>query len=94
MEKVAKYILPALLIIVIATNLLSAFIPRGMSEDEHLLKVRLHDLEQENIILEKANNQYEVKIKKFEDEILKSDSVISNASIDQLDSLFADYFKR
>lgn len=92
MEKIKEYIMPTLFSLLLVVNLFGLFVPQGMSEDEHLLKLKMHDLEQEKVLLLKQNQQYEYKIKSFENEILKNDSVIDNATTDQLDSLFSDYF--
>lgn len=92
--KYSNYIIPGLLILLLAINVFGLFTKNGMSEDEYVLKVRLHDLQQEKVVLLKQNQQYEFKIKSFENEILKNDSVIDNATVDQLDSLFSNYFDK
>ena len=57
-------------------------------------EIKLHDIERQRELLEKQNHQLNYKIKLFENEILKNDSVIDNSTHEQLDSLFLDYFAR
>ena len=66
----------------------------GISEKEQTLNIKIHDLKQEKELLLKVNSQLETRINNFKDEIIKNDSIIDNATIVQLDSLFTEYFKR
>ena len=89
-NKYFNYIVIVLLLILFCQGLFS--VPKGISEEEHLLMVRLHDLNQENILLIKKNNQYESNILKLKNEILENNNFVDSASNEQIDSLFADYF--
>lgn len=89
-----EYIILILLFLMVINSAVSWFVPVGMSNEEHALKLKLNDLEQEKVVLKKKNNQLEFKIKSFEYEILKNDSIIDNANIYQLDSMFTNYFNR
>ena len=83
-----------LLAVLVLNSFISWFIPQGMTNEEHELKLKLHDLEIEKAVLEDHNDRLEFKIKGFKDEIIKNDSVVDNATNEQLDSLFSDYFNR
>lgn len=87
-------IIVILLAVLVLNSFISWFIPQGMTNEEHELKLKLHDLEIEKSILEDHNDRLEFKIKGFKDEIIKNDSVVDNATNEQLDSLFSDYFNR
>lgn len=81
-----------LLVVVVFQGILST--PKGISEAEQAYRVRIHDLRQEKALLMQENNNLEIKINSFENEILKNDSIVSGYTTNQLDSAFADYFKR
>jgi uncharacterized ion transporter superfamily protein YfcC len=83
-----------LLAVLVLNSVIGWFIPQGMTNEEHELKLKLHDLEIEKAVLEDHNDRLEFKIKGFKDEIIKNDSVVDNATNEQLDSLFSDYFNR
>ena len=83
-----------LLSVLVLNSVIGWFIPQGMTNEEHELKLKLHDLEIEKAVLEDHNDRLEFKIKGFKDEIIKNDSVVDNATNEQLDSLFSDYFNR
>lgn len=87
-------IIVILLAVLVLNSFISWFIPQGMTNEEHELKLKLHDLEIEKSIMEDHNDRLEFKIKGFKDEIIKNDSVVDNATNEQLDSLFSDYFNR
>lgn len=87
-------IIVILLAVLVLNSFISWFIPQGMTNEEHELKLKLHDLEIEKAVLEDHNDRLEFKIKGFKDEIIKNDSVVDNATNEQLDSLFSDYFNR
>ena len=67
----SQHIILILLGLIVLNNVITWFIPNGMSNEEHDLKVKVFELEQERALLEKENNQLEFKIKSFENEILK-----------------------
>lgn len=93
---IKKNIVTILLIIVLIVQVGGMFfsVPEGMSEEEYLYRIKVHDLNQEKAELLKINNKLEYKIKTFKDEILKNDSIVGSYSNEQLDSAFSDYFSR
>jgi len=80
------------LVLLLLNGVFGWFSKTGWSDEDVELKIKLHDLEQKNISLEKENNTYELKIKNFKDEYSKIDSITNNSTPEQLDSLFSDYF--
>lgn len=92
LNKYFNYIVLGLIVIVIVQGFFT--VPSGMSEEEHAYKLKIHDLKQERAELLNKNTELEEKLNSFEDEILKNDSIIDNATSTQLDSMFTDYFNR
>ena len=66
----------------------------GISPEEEVYRLKIHDLNQEKTELLNNIHHLENNLKSFEHEILENDSIIDNSSHDQLDSLFLDYFNR
>jgi hypothetical protein len=91
-NKNSTYILIGLLLIVIFQGFFEA--PKGISPEEELYRLKIHDLGQEKLILIKQNDSLNNKLNSFENEILKNDSIIDNSTNEQLDSMFTEYFKR
>ncbi len=87
-------IILALLIVLVINNFIGWFIPKGMTNEEHELQLKLHDLKNANFVLQESNERLQSKINTFKDEILKNDSIIDNSNINELDSMFTDYFSR
>jgi hypothetical protein len=90
--KVENFIL--LILLFLAVNAFIPFGNTGMSQDEHEYKLQIHDLKQEKQELLNEIDTLETHIISFENEILKNDSIIDNADINQLDSMFTAYFNR
>lgn len=65
----------------------------GISREDLKTEIELHDLEQENNLLKKRNNQYQVKINRFKDEKSKIDSITNEYNVTQIDSFYTNYFK-
>jgi hypothetical protein len=68
--------------------------PEGINPEEELYRLKIHDLNQEKAQHLKTIKGLETKINNFENEILQNDSIVNSFTNDQLDSAFADYFKR
>ena len=92
MNKYLPYIIVGLLLVLFIQGMIQS--TDEITEEDMKFRIQMHDLEQENVLLIKQNNQLEFNIKKFENEILKNDSIIDNASINELDSMFSAYFNR
>ena len=93
-DKIIRYAIPILLVLIFSSELIGILAPQGMSQEYHEYQLKIHDLEQEKAELAKENKKYEDQIENFKNEILKNDSIIDNANIIQLDSMFTNYFKR
>jgi len=94
LDKILKYATPVLLVLIFSSELIGILAPQGMSQEDHEYQVKIHDLEQDKEKLEHANKQIEDKLENFKNEILKNDSIVDGYDSSQLDSAFADYFKR
>ena len=70
------------------------FSSRGINEAEELYRMKIHDLNQEKVILLKENNQLETKINDFKNERSKIDSITNGYSNVQIDSFYTKYFER
>jgi len=92
LDKYFNYIAVGLLAIILVQGFFVT--PSGMSEEEHLYKLQIHDLKQEKDSLLSKNTELEAQLISFEDDILKNDSIIDNATSTQLDSMFTDYFRQ
>jgi len=89
-QKYFSYIALTLLAII----MIQGFLNESNDEAGELYRNRIEELTSQKIDLIQQNNDLENKIKTFKDEILKSDSIVSNASNEQLDSMFTNYFNR
>jgi len=95
MQKIYKYSIQILLVILIISNLLVLFSGSDrITEKEQELNIKIYDLQRKNKENKEKIYKYELNIKIFKNEILKNDSIIDNSSINELDSMFSDYFKR
>jgi len=65
----------------------------GISEEEELYRIKIHDLNQDKTILLNDINKLESKINKFKDEKSKIDSITDNYSNNQIDSFYTEFFK-
>lgn len=92
MSKPLTYIIIGLLILIIAQGFFTT--PEGITPEEELYRLKIHDLNQEKAELQLENLKLHTKLNDFENEILKNDSIIDNSTTEQLDSMFTDYFKR
>ena len=85
-------IIIGLLVILVINSIIGWFIPKGISYDQLETEIKLHDLEQQKAIWTDENDRLQFKIKSFKYEILQNDSIVDNADIHGLDSMFTDYF--
>ena len=92
MNKYFNYIVIGLLIILFVQGFFKPI--EGVSEEEVLYRIKVNELTNKNIELLTKNNDLELKLNSFENDILKNDSIVSSYSTNQLDSAFADYFNR
>ena len=77
--------------------IVDSFLPnakQGLSKKEVEQEIIIHDLKQENILLEKQNNQNQVKLNRFLNEKSKIDSITNGYNKPQIDSFYTNYFKR
>ena len=82
----------ALLVFVILQGFFKS--PEGISPEEELYRLKIHDLNQEKTILLQSIDTLETKINTFKDERTKIDSVTDGYTTNQLDSFYTDYFSR
>ena len=91
-EKYFSYIAIGLLVIIMIQGSFNK--GNDFNEENKMLKGAIDNLTQDKIKLLQKNDSLHDKIYSFEDEILKNDSIIDNSTNEQLDSMFANYFKR
>jgi len=91
-NKYFNIIVVVLLVLVLIQGFFSPI--EGITPEEEIYRLKIHDLNQEKAQLQAENNELHSQLKNFEDEIIKNDSIIHNSSVEQLDSMFTDYFTR
>jgi hypothetical protein len=91
-SKLFTYIIVGLLILILLQGFFTPL--DGITPEEEIYRLKIHDLNQDNAKLEYENMKLHTQLNNFEDEILKNDSIIDNSSVEQLDSMFTDYFGR
>jgi len=93
-----KYLNAQNLILLILLFLLfdsfNPFSERGINEREEIYRLKIHDLSQDKIILQRENNNFQTKINDFKDERNKIDSITDDYNSIQIDSFYTEYFKR
>jgi len=94
MKQISIHHIILLGILYLAFDSFFPFKKEGFSQKEVEQSIKLHDLAQENNLLKKQNNQYEVKIIQFRDEKSKIDSITNGYNEPQIDSFYTNYFKR
>ena len=85
------YIIIGLLVIIFIQGFFS--VPKGITEEEELYRLKIHDLNQEKVIQLEIINNLQNKINSFKDEKNKIDSITDGYSNNQLDSFYTDFFK-
>lgn len=92
MKKYFEYIVVGLLIVLLLQGLFS--VPEGVSDAEVEYRIEIDRLKNKNIELLNKNNELENNIKRFQNEVIKNDSIIDNADNKQLDSLLTEFFSK
>ncbi len=91
-KKNFEYIVIGLILIVFVQGFFST--PQGISEEEEMYRLKIHDLNQEKAELLKQNNELEIKINSFKNEYNKIDSITNDYTNLQVDSFFTEFFNR
>jgi hypothetical protein len=96
-EKAVNKYLPHILITAFVILFVQGFFkgPEGMSEEEHLYKVKIHDLNQEKIESMKAIEELQKKNQIYENfyDSLEADNSLDTATANELRSKLSDYAK-
>lgn len=83
-----------IIIIFLGVLIFNSFIPLNSDRIPDLeYEMKLHDLEQDKMIQIKKNHQLEFKIKKFQNDKSKIDSITNGYNPTQIDSFFTDFFQ-
>ena len=85
---------PYIVLVLLAVIMFQGFLNKPYDEWLQDYRNRIDSLTRDKIELMQANNDLELKINNFKYEIIKSDSIVSNATNEQLDSMFTNYFNR
>jgi hypothetical protein len=91
-KKNFEYIVIGLILIVFFQGFFS--VPKGITPEEEMYRLKIHDLNQEKAELLKKNNDLEIKINSFKNEYNKIDSITNDYSNLQVDSFFTEFFNR
>jgi hypothetical protein len=91
-DKYFNYIVLGFLILIIVQPFFS--VPKGITEEEEIYRLKIHDLNQEKAILLQNNDSLNSNLKKLKDEYHKIDSITANYNNNQVDSFFTDFFNR
>ncbi len=89
-----KKVWPFALLVIMAIEVVTWVYPEITIDQTEELKAQLLVKEVEIEKLKANNDTLAIKLKSFEYEIHKSDSIIDNSTIHELDSLFTDYFRQ
>ena len=92
MSKYLNYIVIGLLVLIAFQGFFNTY--DGITPEEEVYRLKIHDLNKEKAKLLHDNKRLNNKLKHFENEILKNDSIIDNSTSEQLDSMFTNYFER
>lgn len=92
MTKYFPYIVIGLLVLIACQSFFNTY--DGITPEEEVYRLKIHDLNKEKTKLLHDNKRLNNKLKHFENEVLKNDSIIDNSTSEQLDSMFTNYFKR
>jgi len=90
-EKYLPYLIVLLLIAIFVQGFFN--VPKGISESEMNYRLKNQELIADKLVLLKENQKLEVKLNFFKDEILKINSTVDSATIDELENMFANYFQ-
>jgi len=86
-----NHIILGLLVIIFIQGFLKA--PEGISEEEEIYRIKIHDLNQEKVALKIEIVKRDSQINTFKNERTKIDSIVDGYSVNQLDSFYTDFFK-
>lgn len=91
-KKYFEYIVLVLLAIVVLQGLFST--PNGITPEEELYRLKIHDLTQEKIILINENDSLNNKLDKLKNNYHEVDSITADYNNMQVDSFFSNFFAR
>lgn len=90
-KKNFEYIILSLVLVVFIQGFFKA--PEGISEEEEIYRIKIHDLNQEKVALKIEIVKRDSQINTFKNERTKIDSIVDGYSVNQLDSFYTDFFK-